>query len=372
MVLGEHYTKIASTATLKRLFHPFSDVWQNVKRGNYSEFLNEFYGREELSKEILYVTKCILSKTNPISKTEKNINIYNDYVSKNQKMINKIRKSTNVDTQENHADILYLCVLIHVQADYVIMENETADFIIDLLTDKNIFVPEYDISKKIRIIQNEPHHLHNGRIVSMRTSNLLPYTSEISDIVSFDYSEGLGLIAIDINGKLHLNNLKTNINTPPAVKFINVSICLSRYMLLDSEGNVYTNMELKNKNQWKNIQNIFVGLNSACGIKKSNGSIVSVGCETKLEKYTDVAYVRTYCDYEKRFIVLWKNGTAETDEGTEFNNVIAIAISNKGYYYASDNKIYMVGFDKKESEIVGEYEGIIREITVFDGNVICD
>lgn len=368
---------ITTKPLLKQYFLPFRDVWSNVDSGLYQEFLNEFCLPDSLRNEVLSVVKQIFYGAARTERT--NSEAFQSFVNDNKAIIGELVNSVNNSDNSEQKDIIYLCVLMHIHADQKHMTEETAHFIRGLLARKEAKVPVNApnanglSAQKLCVIKDKAYHLDSaGRIVTLKTSKPLPLAEDLTGIVSFAYTDKLGLIAADNIGKIYLKNAPSSIELPQGTKIVSVAAYLSNYILLSSEGIAYTNAKLKEAAEWTNLRYIYVGLNSVCGIKNGSGTIISGGCGAKLSGYTDAARVCTHRDEQCRFIVLHKNGMAETDTGDRFDDVTSIAISDDGYYYATQNKIYNHAFGGGQSIVCFEASKSVNEMVVSRGNVFCE
>jgi hypothetical protein len=281
----------------------------------------------------------------------------------------------NAAKNEKQKEILYLCVLMHIHAGHGSVSSDTAKYIRKLLEEKKVVVGQISSSgeieiyrQKFGIIDGEVYSLdQGGKIVSLHNGTLLSMAQDMHGLCSFAYSDILGLIAVDQDGQVHIRSGQSYIEIPLKAKIVSVSAYLSNYMMLDDKGSVYTNINMDLSN-WTDLRYIYVGLNSAAGVKRWSGNIVASGVGD-IEPLSNVAKVYTYHGRERHYIALFVNGEAKDDEGKTYRDVTAVALDGDGYYYvAKDGNVYKRPYEKPQ-ELYKATEKHVEELLIGRGEV---
>lgn len=363
---------IGSKKMLEKNFLPFQRVWENLESGLYQECILAFPDRDVLTEEILDMAGWLLNgraqRTIEMRQQEK----YRHFAESNGERMERLEHSVKNEKQRG---LLYLCVLMHVHADCRYMAEETEEFIVRLLKEKEVLVGEADMAgepgvyrQQCGIVEGKLYHLDGeGRIVSLCDGEALPMARELCNICSFAYTDKLGLIAVDKDGKVQVKGGQAFIEIPSGKKMASVSAYLSNYMLLSEEGDVYTNIDM-DLSEWTDLRYIYVGLNSAAGIKRWSGNVVAAGIG-KTGEFADAARICTYRSRIGRYIVLFINGEARDDEGEVYGDVTAVTVAEDGYYYAlKDGRIYRRCYGE-ESGLYMQAKAPVRQLLVEQGKL---
>ncbi|HBA69762.1 MAG TPA: hypothetical protein DCZ40_10470 [Lachnospiraceae bacterium] len=344
---------IGSKKMLEENFLPFRRVWENLEAGLYQECIRTFPDGDMLTEEILDMAGWLLNGRTQQPIEMRQLEKYRRFAKSNGEQIDRLEYEAKNEKQKG---LLYLCVLMHVHAGCRCMEKETEEFISRLLKEKEVLVGEADRAgepdvyrQQCGVARGKLYHLDGeGRIVSPCDGEVLPMAKELRNICSFAYTDKLGLIAVDRDGKVQAKGGQAFIEIPSGKKIVSVSAYLSNYMLLGEEGEVYTNIDM-DLSEWTDLRYIYVGLNSAAGIKKWSGNVVTVGIG-KAGEFTDAARICTYRSRAEHYIVLFVNGEARDDEGEVYGNVTAVTLAEDGYYYAvRDGRIYRRRYGEKST-----------------------
>ena len=375
---------IESIGMLKENFLPFWGVWKNVEIGLYQECMRMYFGEDELTPEILSVSAWVWDERTERPFKRVHQVKYQDFAENNREQMGSLEKAAKNEKQKG---ILYLCVLMHIHARHSSLVPETETFISRLLAEREETglleerdVKEGDCSPKrlniyrqqFGIVGEEAYYLDgNGRIVSLRGGSLLPLASDMEGLRSFAYTDTLGLIAVTHSGQVQARGGADLMEFPSGIKMVSVSAYLSSYMLLDENGTVHTNIDM-DLSQWTNLRYIYVGLNSAVGVKRGKGNVVTVGMR-ELPAFTAVAKMYTYHGRERHYIALFDNGEIRDDEGGACQNVTAAAICDDGYFYAlKTGEVYWRNYGQGatgESEFYGQAKGQVKEMLIAKGQV---
>lgn len=343
---------IESREMLKENFLPFQGIWENVKNGLYQECLLFFFRKDELASEILSTAQRVFSEKSATVPERHFQERYQEFMRNNREMTKELEHAARNERQKG---ILYLCILMHIHAGHERISEETAKYIHKLLEEKNVVVAQADPSGEIEICRQKSGMIgekaytldKRGRIVSLDHGTLLPMAKDMHGLCSFAYSNMLGLLAVDQDGQVHIRSGQSYIEIPSKTKIVSVSAYLSNYMMLDEKGSVYTNINMDLSN-WTDLRYIYVGLNSAAGVKRWSGNIVASGVGD-IEPLSNVAKVYTYHGRERHYIALFVNGEAKDDEGEIYRNVTAVALDGDGYYYAAeDGNVYKRPYEKQQ------------------------
>lgn len=367
---------IESRRMLKENFLPFQKIWENVENGLYQECIHTFFGADSLTAEILSAAEWLLNGNAETLPEKRFWKEYQNFMEGNREQTKALEDAAGNEKQKS---TLYLCVLMHIHAEHSRLAPETGEFIHKLLGDKEIVVAEADSSgepdiyrQQSGIVNGEAYCLdENGRIVSQRNGSPLSIAKDMRGLCSFAYTDMLGLIAVSRDGQVHVREGLTFVEAPSGRKIVSVSACLSSYMLLDENGAVYTNIDM-DLSEWTDLRYIYVGLNSAAGVKRWSGNVVTVGAG-EVPAFANVARMYTYHGRERHYIALLANGETRDDEGEVRRNITAVALDGDGYYYAGENgKVYKRCYGEEkigEEELCMEEKGRVRELLVEQGKI---
>lgn len=364
---------IESREMLKENFLPFQGIWENVKNGLYQDCLRVSFRTDELVTEILSVAQWVFSGKSATAPERHFQERYQEFMGNNRELTKELE---NAAINEKQKEILYLCILMHIHAGHGSVSAETVEYIHKLLEEKKVVVGQISSSgeieiyrQKFGIIDGEVYSFdQSGRIVSLHNGTLLSMAQDMHGLCSFAYSDILGLIAVDQDGQVHIRSGQSYIEIPSKAKIVSVSAYLSNYMMLDDKGSVYTNINMDLSN-WTDLRYIYVGLNSAAGVKRWSGNIVASGVGD-IEPLSNVAKVFTYHGRERHYIALFVNGEAKDDEGNTYRDVTAVALDEDGYYYAAkDGNIYKrpYGPYEKQQELYKATD--VEELLIDRGEV---
>lgn len=362
---------IESKKMLKENFLPFEKVWENVETGLYQECIRLFPGMDELTEELLDIADCYLSGSGQLKEKMRSQERYRNFVENNKKQMKTLEAMAKNEKQKG---LLYLSVLMHIHAEYKSIAPETAGYISKLLREREVVVEEANRSgepeiyrQRFAVIKKEACYLDDaGRIAALRTGRPIPMAEGLRNLRSFAYTEKLGLIVVDQNGQVRIKGGQYSVEVPSGVKIASVSAYLSNYILLGEDGTAYTNIVM-DTSDWIGLRYAYVGLNSAAGIKKGNGSVVTAGIGN-IENLANAARIHTYHDgEEKHYIVLSVNGGAKDDEGEVYRNVTAVTLDEDGYYYAEkDGTVYKRYYGENSSRYT-KAKGRVKELLADQG-----
>lgn len=374
MVLNDY--DIESKRMLGENFLPFQNVWEQLEEGLYQEFIRTYCKGEPLTDEILSFSEWLLNgnaKNLPKRNCQKE---YQKFVQDNQEQMKALEA---VAKNEKQTSVLYLCVLMHIHAEHGRLDAETEKFIRKLLKDREITLPETGTSgepeiyrQQFGVIDGEAYFLDgNGRIVSQRGGRPLSMAKDLQGLRSFAYTDQLGLIIVNGKGQVQTRGGMVFVDVPSDTKMASVSAYLSNYMLLDENGGVHTNMNM-DLSDWTDLRYIYVGLNSAAGVKRWSGDVVTVGVG-KIPALTNVIRICTYHHGEERhYIALLANGEMRSDRGEKEEGVSAIALGEDGYYYAKESgRAYSV-YKRAYNEEKVSKEKLYREVSFRVKELVLD
>lgn len=371
--------KIESAQMLAENFLPFSQIWGQLESGLFQDFLQIYLLHDVKSKAlsaiILEVSDAVLGGRHP--ERLSNIlddgtkSLYLEFVNKNQKSINSLKAAA---TELNQQWLLYLCVLIHIQGTQRFMMPETRDFILSLIEKQAIHCEKQKRmthSRRLCSIRGVPYHLTSaGRLVSLKENTVHPLMKKTPNLVGVIYTEPLGILGLCNDGSVIQRGGHLPIFMPKGIQAIDLSACLSHYMILDENGSIHTNLQV-DMSQWTNLERIYVGLNCAAGIIRGGNAIVTAGI-TIPYKYAGAAAIRICHMATERYFILFPDGHAIDDEGIDYQNVSAIELGPDAYFYiTTGGKLYRRGFHA-EPELFATTEVPVQEILFSDGQVFFD
>ena len=363
---------IRTESMFRENFLPFADVWENVEAELYQEWVAQYAKSNILSPYVLAFSRAV-QEGRPLDsgiqwENSEAAKKYQEFLTKNHEKINPLHAQAVNDEQKN---VLCLCVLIHLHAGHSVLTGESADFISILLKKRASSTQSARgmlCCRRLCAIDGCGYRLTDaGQLVSIQELKPYPATKRFKNLQGISYSEELGLLLLDDNGCLIQRGGKTPLNIPSERKYCGVSSFLSAYMLLDTNGNVHTNLQMDVSN-WTNLRYIYIGLNSAVGIKNGSGGIISAGINIP-EKYRGASEICTYRDIESHYLILMGNGEAFDDEGESYPDTTAIALTGDGYYFAQrSGKISRRPFGGAP-ECLEQTVETIQELFAEDGKV---
>ncbi len=364
---------IRHKSTLSANFSPFEGVWRNLENGNYMECLSKYFSNDPLAQELLGMAGFVLvtsADSQGQLEQKRSSAVYRKFSEENSEAMHRLEA---IAENEKQKWILCLAVYMHVQAEQEAFAPETARYISKLLREAATPGPAEcaDVFRsRLCLINGEGYCLdQSGTITPCQNSCQLPFGKGWQNIQSFAYTDRLGLIAIDADGKVLRHGGSVALQIPTDRKMVCVSAYLSNYILLDERGEIHTNIRM-DLSGWRNLRYVYVGLNSAAGVKR-DGTIVSAGVQD-LSALAGAARVFTYHGQERHFFVIFENGSAQDDECVVYTDVTAAALTEKGYYYAkTDGWVYQRSYGRKEEPYTKLPQTANEILPANDGLVYC-
>lgn len=219
--------------------------------------------------------------------------------------------------------------------------------------------------------------LQDGWICQWQEGGFTPLRSAGDSVAGFTYTDQLGLIAFDLEGKLcgKVHPLLRSLAEGKALR--QVTACLGQFALLDGEGALLTDPKcrLPSQDAWKQLHRIHRGMNSLTGIQGPMRRAIQWGSDQALEEYTGVRTIDTDSRRGvRRYALLCEGGELFTDDGRSETEVSAACLYSGGYVYVKGQRIYKRPFGGDNLQMLTDQlpEGFrAEEVHAGEGIVAC-
>jgi hypothetical protein len=345
---------------LKKHF-TLKEVWESINKKTYYTLLKELP-----DSTVTGELRAMLDENNQtrIGADElrtkiRDISIENpDFWNQNAEAISRLADALPRNDGEAVRN-LYLALLLHIQAlqERITPESEKY-FTSNILSNVLNADSESEISLKSayppRLSANEHGYLYLDKDGFVKTfehsQKTTPHQKSEPPLVGFS-NTAFGFIGIKGDGGLLVKARSELPHTAKNRKIASVSSYGENYILLTEGGDVMTNLRL-DKEKWRGLRCVHIGLNTAVGVK-SDGALVYEGANRDLRRniqnYTNIraAYARG-----EHFALIDDTDTLITDNETlDGEGVSAAAISALGYAYANDTGVYLWRYGGKPERL---------------------
>lgn len=189
--------------------------------------------------------------------------------------------------------------------------------------------------------------LREGQIWQRQGGEFSPLLSSDTPVAGFAYTDQLGLIAFDADGRLcgRVHPLLQRLTEGRAVR--QVTACLDQFALLAADGTLIVDprCRLPAQDKWTQLHWLHQGLNSLTGIQGPMRRVIQWGSSQALEEYTNVRSIDTSSRRNAvRYALLCEDGGLFMDDGGTEADVLAACLYSGGYLYVKGRTVYRRSF----------------------------